>query len=297
MCIRDRYTPAHTSSIINMNVRHEVDRIVSNKGNQAEGMPAPQIAYKEQKHLPHLKDRRVYQSSQIFVEEMYEPVEQNSMAQGIRNSPGTKPPQSESKNTEHTNLSPDFVPRPNVIPGENTVKGIQYSAKSRLPQSAKCPSATTRHFSTDEGNSIPRMFRCSAQCVLSDGKSFLDSTSLPLGAIVQPFAELSEFEVPVPLSIHGADDLLRCVRCGAYVNPNFVFTDAGTNAHCNICGGITPLHSQLFSTEDTRPHPELTHGAYDFIAPLLLAGKKVTGHNLILLIECTANAVNFGTQS
>lgn len=274
-----------------------VDYTASSEGRQAEDVSFPQATGKEQKYLPHLKGRRIYQSSKTFIEEVYDPAGQNSMAQSIRSSPGRKSPQSDSKKNKHASLSLDSVPRPNVLPGENTVKGIQYTARSQLPHSGPCPSATTRHFSTDAGNSTPRVFRCSAQCVLSDGKPFFTCTSFPLGAVVQPFAELAEFEVPVPLSKCGADELLRCIRCGAYVNPNFVFTDAGTNAHCNICGGVTPLHSQLFSPEDTRAHPELAYGTYDFIAPSLLAGKEVAGHNLVLLIECTANAANFGTLS
>ena len=195
-------------------------------------------------------------------------------------------------------LDLNTVPRPTVANGENTIQGIRYSSKQSVANPIPPPSATTRHYTIDEGSSIPRMFRSSLQYILADGTPFLNTSMFPFGAMLQPFAELSEFEMPVPMSRHGGEDLLRCTRCGAYVNPGFVFSDGGTKIKCNICEGYSPVSTQSFiqggSSSDGVERPELILGTYDFTAPTGLAGKKITGHNILLVIECTQNAISFG---
>lgn len=257
----------------------------------------PEVNVKQHRVLPHLQGRRAYQSGVSTGETAqvpYSPEQpaEHQPASATRTSPSIRSPHTEGRKT--TTLDLNSVPRPSVIAGENTVQGIQYSAKPQAPNFTPAPSSTTRYFSVDEGNSIPRMFRCSTQCILSDSSSFLSASLFPLGAVVQPFAELSEYEQPVPLSKSGGDFLLRCNRCGAYANPGFTFADGGVNVRCNLCEGFTPLPAQNIMQEYDRKQPEFTLGTYDFIAPTKLAGKKVTGNNLLLLIECTHNAVNFG---
>jgi protein transport protein SEC24 len=266
---------------------------------QTEGSFFPEMNVRQHRVLPHLRGRRAYQSA-MTPEGANQPpysteraTEQTQMPDtNTAISPGIKSPQTETKKS--TTLDLNSVPRPNIQTEENTVKGIQYSAKPQLPNLIPCPSATTRYFSYDEGNSIPRMFRCTTQCILTDGTTFLNSSLFSLGAIVQPFAELSEYEYPVPLSKGGGDELFRCNRCGAYVNPGFTFVDGGSSVRCNLCEGLTPLSVQNLVQETDKTRAEFTLGTYDFIAPTKLAGKKVTGNNLLLLIECTHNAVNFG---
>ncbi len=195
-------------------------------------------------------------------------------------------------------LDLNAVPRPTVAGGENTPQGVKYTTKVQAANPVPPPTAITRHFAVDEGNSIPRLFRCSLQYILADGTTFLNTSMFPFGAVTQPFAELSEYEVPIPLSKHGGEDLLRCTRCGAYVNPGFTFLDGGTKIKCNICEGLSPIASQTLlqggMSSDGAGRPELTLGTYEFLAPAGLAGKKVVGNNILLLIECTQNAISFG---
>lgn len=262
------------------------------KYSQAHGEPG--IIVSQHRPLPHLVKRRQYVSDGS---NSPAPVEQGQPS----NSPGTgdqKPWASNSPGqtgeTKKTGLDLNLVPRISVAASENTVQGIKCTAKAQMTNSVLCPNATTRHYTPDEGNSIYRLFRVTSQCgcILLDGSSFFASSSLPFGAIAQPFADLSEFEAPIPLSTHGGENLVRCKRCGAYINPGFALMGGGVEVRCNICEGISQVNSPLLETDEGRP--ELTMGAYDFNAPEVLKGKQITGHNVLLVIESTQNAVNFG---
>jgi protein transport protein SEC24 len=178
--------------------------------------------------------------------------------------------------------------------GENTPEGVKFSTKPNIGNPIPPPPATARHYGIDEGSSIPRMFRSTLQHILADGNTFFNTTTFPLGAVVQPFAELSEYEAPVPLAKQGGESLLRCSRCGAYVNPGFMFIEGGTKFKCNLCEGFSPVPSQ---PSDGVEKPELTFGTYDFNAPASLGGKKTVGHNILLVLECTPNAINFGKDT
>lgn len=192
----------------------------------------------------------------------------------------------------------NVVPRPTILSGENTAQGIKYATKVQIPTPVPPPSSITRYYAVDEGNSIPRLLRCTLQHILPDNTTFLNTSMFPFGAVAQPFAELCEYEPPVPLSKHGGEELVRCSRCGAYVNPGFQFLDGGSKIKCNICESIVPVASQAMLQggmgSDGSVRPELTLGSYEFIAPAGLTGKKVVGNNMLLLIECTQNAISFG---
>jgi protein transport protein SEC24 len=207
----------------------------------------------------------------------------NSAVQATQAEPKQKP-----------GLDLDFVPRPNVVSGENTVKGVVCNAKAQVTNMVPCPAATTRHYTPDEGNSIYRLFRVTSQCILMDGSSFFNTSNLPFGAIAQPFADLSEYEAAVPLSKYGGAELIRCNRCGAYINPGFAFMHSGIEFRCNICEGISQSSVPVFGANEGRP--ELTLGTYDFNAPEVLKGKPIKGNNLLLVIEATQNSINFGNS-
>eukprot|EP01022_Parablepharisma_sp_SALTPOND_P004354 TRINITY_DN120146_c2_g1_i1.p1 TRINITY_DN120146_c2_g1~~TRINITY_DN120146_c2_g1_i1.p1 ORF type:complete len:682 (+),score=52.03 TRINITY_DN120146_c2_g1_i1:794-2839(+) len=52
-----------------------------------------------------------------------------------------------------------------------------------------------------------------------------------------------------------------------------------------------------FEKEGPDEKPELKMGTYEFIASPGLAGKPITEHNIVLVIECTANSINNGIAS
>lgn len=96
-----------------------------------------------------------------------------------------------------------------------------------------------------------------------------NNCGLPLGIIIRPFAPV---EIPVfPLEV----DIPRCRGCRAYINPFVIFIDAGRKWKCNICTKINGVTQQYYSSlnssghrEDLSRRPELTNGAYEFIAPV-----------------------------
>jgi hypothetical protein len=197
-------------------------------------------------------------------------------------------------------LDLEAVPRPQPQKIENTVMGISYTTKFQAGNATAAPSSIIRHTSVDEGSSIPRLFRCTLQTILTDGTDIFGNASFPFAGVAQPFAELGECEAPVPLSPHGDEDILRCTRCGAYANPGFGFLEGGNKFKCNICEVVSPVPSGYFahggidSAQDKADKPEINFGTCEFVAPAGLAGKQVSGNNLFLLIECTANAINSG---
>lgn len=249
----------------------------------------PGIFVSQHRTLPHLVKRRQYVSDGVEspgVQPSASPVDQRPSG-----SPG--PTSSPTEPKQKSGLDLDNVPRPNVVSGENTVQGIHCNAKAQITNIIPCPNSTTRHYTPDEGNSIFRLFRVTSQSILMDGISFFNSSNMPFGAIAQPFADLSEYETPIPTSKFGGDNLIRCGRCGAYVNPGFAFVQPGVDFRCNLCEGVSQVKSAMLLGNEDRP--ELTLGTYDFNAPEVLKGKMMTGNNLLLVIDGTQNSINNGT--
>jgi protein transport protein SEC24 len=65
------------------------------------------------------------------------------------------------------------------------------------------------------------------------------ASCIPLGLIVQPFAEPQPGEQPVPLADCSEFGPPRCSHCRGYINPWCRFQDGGQKFVCNLCGGVT----------------------------------------------------------
>ena len=265
-------------------------------GKESYDNTEPGIFVSHHKTLPHIGKRRQYgvgdSNSTVPVNQVPSTSPGNDSNQKGWSPSNTQQTSAQPEAKPKSGLDLDLVPRPNVIANENTLEGIKFSAKPQIPNPISCPSAFTRYYTPDEGCSIPRLFRVTSQCLLIDSTSFLNTSGIPFGAIAQPFAEVSEHESQIPLSQFGGEELIRCTRCGAYINPAFGFIDAGNTLKCNICEGMCPTKSPVMGGEESRP--ELCLGTYDFIAPQVLNGKKLTGNNFLLVIDCTQNSINYG---
>eukprot|EP00826_Nyctotherus_ovalis_P022448 TRINITY_DN17403_c0_g1_i2.p3 TRINITY_DN17403_c0_g1~~TRINITY_DN17403_c0_g1_i2.p3 ORF type:complete len:105 (+),score=14.95 TRINITY_DN17403_c0_g1_i2:525-839(+) len=101
----------------------------------------------------------------------------------------------------------------------------------------------------------------------------------------------------VALSSYGGERLLRCGRCGAYVNPKFKLAGGGSQIVCNICGVATPVPLQEIGIGEQADRYELSRGTYEFMAPQILHGKEIKGNNYVFVIDCGKNAVNSGKPS
>ena len=262
------------------------DHSVPENGKQIKEYENSENCYNFHKALPHLAGRRKYVTT--------DEASNNGLStvNNIKKSPKFQNQVKKPEEIVKSDSGLDSVPRPNVIGIENTMKGIRYIAKYQIPIIIPSPSSITRYYSPDEGNSIPRLFRVSTQLVYSDGPYFLKDSGLPFGAIAQPFADLSEYEEPIPISKFGGEELVRCLRCGSYINPGFEIFNNGMFVKCNICEGISQLKSPIVGSGEVRP--ELKYGTYDFIAPKALKGKKVSGNNLLFVIDWTQNSIATG---
>ncbi|WVR08759.1 hypothetical protein IAU60_005817 [Kwoniella sp. DSM 27419] len=125
----------------------------------------------------------------------------------------------------------------------------------------------------DQGNSLPRHLRATLPCMPSNSQ-LLDTTALPFGLIVQPFATLRYDESPVPCVsswISEEDGPPRCEKCRGYINPWVRFIDGGRKWSCNLCGNTNNVAPTYFchlapngQRLDHADRPELQFGTVDF---------------------------------
>ncbi|GMK56207.1 hypothetical protein CspeluHIS016_0300470 [Cutaneotrichosporon spelunceum] len=152
------------------------------------------------------------------------------------------------------------------------------------------PLAVTDYRGVDQGNSLPRHIRATLPTVPSTHQ-LLDTSALPFGLVVQPFAPLRYDEAPVPLVSNwvsgqsafdppptpsGPEDIgpPRCDKCRGYINPWVRFIDGGRKWVCNLCGADNTVSHSYFAQLSTmgqrvdhNERPELQHGTVDFLAP------------------------------
>ena len=121
------------------------------------------------------------------------------------------------------------------------------------------PLAGTNWRGVDQGNSLPRHLRATLPTIPTNSQ-LLDTTALPFGLIVQPFAQLRYDEAPIPLvsnfvSGQSAFDVPpqtddaeggppRCDKCRGYINPWVRWQDGGRKWGCNLCGNANPGRSR-----------------------------------------------------
>lgn len=143
------------------------------------------------------------------------------------------------------------------------------------------PTGTSDYRGIDQGNSLPRHLRATL-CHTPSSSSLLDTSQLPFGLVVTPFAPSRYDEEPIPLvdAFDEADDgdnrggPPRCSKCRGYINPWVKWMEGGNRWACNLCGTAnavaTSYHSHLDSYGsrlDTESRPELKFGTVDFAAP------------------------------
>ncbi|WRT70883.1 uncharacterized protein IL334_007882 [Kwoniella shivajii] len=136
------------------------------------------------------------------------------------------------------------------------------------------PLVGTDYRGIDQGNSLPRHLRATLPVIPSNSQ-LLDTTALPFGLIVQPFAPLRYDENPIPTVSNWVseeeDGPPRCEKCRGYINPWCRFVDGGRKWMCNLCAGsnnVSPTYfCHLAPTGQRLDHserPELQFGTVDY---------------------------------
>ena len=135
------------------------------------------------------------------------------------------------------------------------------------------PTSTSRFVTNDQGNCGPKFIRPTITSLPSTQRLLTDS-GIVMGAIIQPLAELDEYDQPnaVPAVDFGENDVIRCSRCRAYINPFAKFIDNGKNFICNFCGCSNELPRWYMCNldgfgvrRDLDQRPELKYGSVDLI--------------------------------
>ncbi|BGP15597.1 hypothetical protein JCM10213_004114 [Rhodosporidiobolus nylandii] len=166
-------------------------------------------------------------------------------------------------------IDPDHIPSPVFVQeSDQLLYRIEpYMTCSRTT----APLATTDYIAIDQGNCTPRYMRMTTYN-LPTTDDLATASQLPLGMVVQPFAQARPEEGSIPVVDFGEVGPPRCERCRGYINPWCVFIEGGQKFVCNLCGGETPVAPEYFSHLDMSQRridldqrPELRLGSVDFV--------------------------------
>ncbi|KAI8615643.1 Sec23/Sec24 trunk domain-containing protein [Chytriomyces sp. MP71] len=208
---------------------------------------------------------------------------------------GQQPQQSQAPRNK---IDPNQIPSPLIVHelDQANYDAAVYSTGSRIVP----PLAATRFKVADEGNCSPRFMRLTTYQVPTTDE-ILSTSMLPMGAIVQPLADLAPDEMPVPVVDFGEAGPLRCRRCRAYINPWFNFTDGGRKMICNLCGCDTEVPPEYFCNldmsgrrMDLASRPELLYGAVEFRASKEYSVRAAKPPSYVFAIDVSWNSVSFG---
>ncbi|KAK4053375.1 COPII coat Sec23p-Sfb3p heterodimer component [Microbotryomycetes sp. JL201] len=166
-------------------------------------------------------------------------------------------------------IDPDHIPSPVTVQeaDQQLYKDEPYLTCSRT----SAPLSTTDFVAIDQGNCNPRFMRMTTYN-LPNSDDLAHAAQIPLGIIVQPFAQVRDGEAPVPVVGFSEDGPPRCQRCRGYINPWCLFVEGGQKFLCNLCGAATDVAPSYFShldmsqrRMDLDQRPELRQGSVDFL--------------------------------
>lgn len=178
----------------------------------------------------------------------------------------------------------------------------QYFLKNMYPTFERHvpPPASIFFRAFDQGNASPKFARLTMNSLpaTADG---LNTTSLPLGLILQPLAPQTGGELPVPVLDFGASGPPRCRRCRAYINPFMMFQSGGNKFVCNLCSYPNETSPEYFCATtpagvrvDRDQRPELTRGTVEFVVPKEYWTREPVGMRWLFVIDVTQESYNRG---
>ena len=173
-------------------------------------------------------------------------------------------------------IAPKIIPRPSefedIYLNENQENIYYTSIDSHTPHSS------SQYIVKETENSSCRFIR-SSLIKIPTSQYILNNSNLLLGIYCQPFAEIQENENEIP-KINLKNGILRCKRCNAYINSQFIITMSKIRKQviiCNLCQYENILDNSLvgFKSEYLIGNPfeycnELKYPTLDFLAPEIM---------------------------
>ena len=212
--------------------------------------------------------------------------------------------------TSQNHKTPDqnYSINPSQIPRPNQYDEI-YLNNEKLPIYETNISTTPPHpisfFSAKETqNSSPRFIRATLNS-LPLSQSLLNETNLLFGLCIQPFAEVPDYEEPIPKAQTG-NTIFRCKQCKSYINNKYNICYSQQNkqvAVCNLCQFENefdldkPGVKNEYFNNDYSECPELVKPTIDFIAPNNFKSSKLFTPHYLFMIDITENSYTMGLPS
>ena len=219
-----------------------------------------------------------------------------------KNTPKHKTSQKHKTPDSEYNINPQQIPRPNQ-------SDEIYSNNEKLPfyetNIGSPPPHTTTFYSVKETqNSSCRFIRSTLNSV-PISQSLLNETNLLFGICVQPFAEIPEYEEPIP-KVETGEQIFRCNQCQSYINNKYNISYSAQNkqiAICNLCQYENELEPNKpgikaeYLTSDFSNCPELAKPTIDFIAPTNFKSSKIFVPHYLFMIDISENSYQLGLPS
>jgi protein transport protein SEC24 len=195
-------------------------------------------------------------------------------------------------------IDPDQIPSPVK---EREKDQIEYIGTAFPTSSRTLPPLPTTYFrAIDEGNCLPKFMRSTLYSVPVAG-DLLSTCSVPFGVVIQPLADLSPEEAPIPVVDFGKPGPVRCSRCQAYVNPYFQFVNGGRLFVCNLCSFSNEVPQEYICNldmsgrrMDTQQRPELMYGSVEFEVGEQYYIKPPVPASYLFAIDVSVRAIQSG---
>ncbi|OMH83270.1 Protein transport protein Sec24C [Zancudomyces culisetae] len=195
-------------------------------------------------------------------------------------------------------IDPNQMPSPVVVHAQN--QELYPDQTYYTSQRTGVPMVNTDVACIDEGNANPKFMRMTMY-TLPNTDDLLKGCQLPLGAIVQPLADVTDRETPVQVIDFGEEGPVRCLRCKAYINGYMKFIDGGKKFICNLCKHENDVPMDYFYNLDMtgrrmdwEMRPELRNGSIEFVATKEFMSKQKGEAAFVFAIDVTWNAVQSG---
>jgi protein transport protein SEC24 len=280
----------------------DINTLSAQMGNLDMGA-APGRPRKKDRHAHHeiaqsAAPAHAFNSTPPPTNPQFQPQQPPSQQQGMFVNPADKLRMGEEAVTTQGRVDPEQVP--SIARARDAATQLYQSQIYPTMEKHLPPPAAIPFVAYDQGNSSPKYARLTINSIPSSTES-LNSTGLPLGLILQPFAAPQEGEQAIPVLDFGESGPPRCRRCRTYINPFMTFRSGGNKLVCNMCSFPNDVAPEYFAPTDPSgvrvdrmQRPELMMGTVEYLVPKEYWAKEPVPLRYLFLIDITQEAINRG---